>query len=130
MVLINLLAIASAALYFFKQISPLAFLIMSFLWFILMIMYWFILPQVIFRQSATFKDSFRAVLGKEQFAIENDRGHKSWDWSAFSTWMESPHFFHLYFTPQSFFIIPKESFEGEEAQEARKILKDKIHKPN
>jgi YcxB-like protein len=128
MVLINLLAIAAAALYFFKQISPLAFLIMSFLWFFLMIMYWFVLPQIIYRQSATFKDSFRAVLGKEQFAIENDRGHKSWDWNNFATWMESPHFFHLYFNPRSFFIIPKDAFEGDEEQEARKILADKIKK--
>ncbi len=128
MVLINLLAIASAALYFFKKISPLAFLIMSFLWFFLMIMYWFILPQIIYKQSATFKDSFRAVLGKEQFAIENQRGHKGWDWSSFSTWMESPHFFHLYFNARSFFIIPKEAFEGEDEQKARKMLAEKIKK--
>ncbi len=128
MVLINLLAIGSAALYFFKQISPLAFLIMSFLWFLLMIMYWFVLPQVIYKQSATFKDSFRAVLGKEQFAIENNNGHKSWDWSSFTTWMESPHFFHLYFNSRSFFIIPKNAFEGDEELEARKILVEKIKK--
>ncbi len=128
MILINLLAVASAALYFFKKISPLAFLIMSFLWFFLMIMYWFILPQIIYKQSATFKDSFRAVLGKEQFAIENQRGHKSWDWSTFSTWMESPHFFHLYFNARSFFIIPKDAFEGKEEQQARKVLSEKIKK--
>jgi YcxB-like protein len=126
MVLINLLAIGSAALYFFKQISPLAFLIMSFLWFFLMILYWFVLPQVIYKQSATFKDSFTAILGKEEFAIENEKGHKGWEWKNFSTWMESPHFFHLYFNPRSFFIIPKEAFEGDDESEARKILSSKI----
>jgi YcxB-like protein len=128
MVLINLLAAASAILYFTKLISPLAFLIMSFLWFFFMVMYWFALPQIIYRQSATFKDSFRAVLGREQFAIENDRGHKGWDWSTFSTWMESPHFFHLYFNTRSFFIIPKDAFEGDEEHEARKIFADRIKK--
>ena len=127
MVVVNVFAIVSAALFFFKKISPLAFLISSSLWFFLMIIFWFVLPQIIYRQSATFKDSFRAVLGREQFAIENDRGHKGWDWGDFSTLMESPHFFHLYFNPRSFFIIPKDAF-GEEKHEARKILNAKIKK--
>ncbi|MEJ7609583.1 MAG: YcxB family protein [Ferruginibacter sp.] len=127
MVVINVFAILSAALFFYKKISPLAFLISSMLWFFLMIMFWFILPNIIYRQSATFKDHFRAILGNEQFAIENDRGHKGWDWSSFSYWKESPHFFHLYFNPRSFFIIPKEAF-GEEEHEARKILRAKIRK--
>lgn len=127
MIVVNVFAIASAALFFFKKISPLAFLISSLLWFFLMILFWFMLPQIIYRQSATFKDSFRAVLGREQFAIENSRGHKGWDWPAFSTWMESPYFFHLYFNPRSFFIIPKEAF-GDEEHEARKIFAAKIRK--
>lgn len=125
MVVINVFAIVSAALFFYKKISPLAFLISSMLWFFLMIMFWFILPNIIYRQSATFKDNFRAILGNEQFAIENVRGHKGWDWNSFSTWTESPHFFHLYFNARSFFIIPKIAF-GEEAHEARRILKAKI----
>jgi len=125
MVVVNVFAIASAALFYFRKISPLAFLISSMLWFFLMLMFWFILPQIIYRQSKTFKDSFRAVLGREQFAIENDRGHKGWDWAEFSTWMESPHYFHLYFNPRSFFIIPKNAF-GDEENEARKIFAEKI----
>ena len=127
MVVVNVFAIVSAGLFFYKKISPLAFLISSLLWFFLMILFWFILPQIIYRQSATFKDSFSAVLGREQFAIENNRGHKGWDWSAFSTWIESPHFFHLYFNPTSFFIIPKDAF-GDEVHEARKIFAEKIRK--
>jgi hypothetical protein len=126
MVLVNLFAILSAALFFFKKISPIAFLVSSFLWFFLMILFWFVLPQVIYRQNATFKDGFSTVLGKEQFAIENDRGHRAWDWSTFSTWTESPHFFHLYFNSRSFFIIPKDAFEGDEVHEARKIFIQKI----
>ena len=127
MVVVNIFAIVSAGLFFYKKISPLAFLISSLLWFFLMILFWYMLPQIIYRQSATFKDSFYAVLGREQFAIENTRGHKGWDWSTFSTWIESPHFFHLYFNPTSFFIIPKDAF-GEEVHQARKILADKIKK--
>ncbi len=128
MVLVNVFAISSAALFFFRKISPFAFLISSALWFLMMIVFWFLLPRIIYRQAKTFKDRFRVILGENQFTIENERGGRSWDWTDFSTWMESPHFFHLYFNPRSFFIIPKEAFEGDEEHVARKILTAKIRK--
>ena len=126
MIVVNIFAVVTAALFFFKKISPIAFLISSMLWFVLMILFWYLLPRMIYKKSKTFTDSFRAVLGREQFAIENERGHKGWDWSEFSTFMESPHFFHLYFNPRSFFIIPKDAFEDDDEHEARKILSAKI----
>ena len=128
MIVINVFALLAAGLFFFKVVGPLAFLISSVLWFFVMILFWFMLPRIIYKQSKTFRDSFRAILGNEEFAIENDRGHKGWEWPAFSTWMESPHFFHLYFNPRSFFIIPKDAFEGDEEHEARKIFNAKIKK--
>jgi hypothetical protein len=42
--------------------------------------------------------------------------------------MESPYFFHVYFNPRSFFIIPKDAFEGDDVHAARNILKEKIAK--
>jgi hypothetical protein len=129
MVLVNVFAILSAALFFFKKISPLAFLLSSALWFIMMILFWYLLPNIIYRKSATFKDRFRAVLDQDSFEIENLRGSRAWEWKEFSSWMESPHFFHLYFNPRSFFIVPKEAFEGDEEHEARKIFAAKINNP-
>jgi hypothetical protein len=128
MIFVNVFAILSALLFFFKKISPLAFLISSFLWFLLMIVFWYLLPQVIYRKASTFKDSFRAILSANDFTIENNMGSRGWDWTSFTTWMESPHFFHLYFNSRSFFIIPKDAFEGEDVHEARKILAAKIKK--
>jgi len=128
MVLVNIFAILSAALFFFKKISPFAFLISSSLWFLMMILFWFLLPTIIYKKAQTFKDRFRAILGDTEFTIENERGSRGWEWTAFSTWMESPHFFHLYFNSRSFFIIPKEAFEGDEEHAARKILSAKIKK--
>ena len=128
MIFVNVFAILSALLFFFKKISPLAFLISSFLWFLLMIVFWYLLPQVIYRKASTFKDSFRAILSANDFTIENNRGSRGWDWTSFTTWMESPHFFHLYFNSRSFFIIPKDAFTGEDVHEARKILAAKIKK--
>ncbi len=128
MVLVNIFAILSAALFFFKKISPFAFLISSALWFLMMILFWFLLPTIIYRNAKTFKDRFKTILGDTTFTIENDKGSRSWNWSDFSNWMESPHFFHLYFNSRSFFIIPKEAFEGDDEHAARKILTVKIKK--
>ena len=128
MILVNVFAIISAGLFFFKKIDPLAFLVSSILWFSLMIIFWFLLPQMIYRKADTFKDRLLAILTADEFRIENNRGGRSWPWIEFSTWMESPHFFHLYFNSRSFFIIPKDAFEGDDVYEARKILQEKIVK--
>ena len=128
MIFVNVFAISSAALFFFKQINPLAFLISSLLWFALMLMFWFFLPRMIYKREKTFKDSFRANVSANGFGIENDRGSRDWQWSSFSDWMESPHFFHLYFNPRSFFIVPKDAFEGDDVHEARKIISGGVRK--
>jgi signal transduction histidine kinase len=127
-ILVNVFAIVSAALFFFKKISPLAFLVSSVLWFVLMIVFWFLLPQMIYKKAPTFQDRLQAILTASEFRIENERGGRSWSWSDFSTWMESPYFFHLYFNSRSFFIVPKDAFEDDEVHEARKILREKIAK--
>lgn len=127
-ILVNVFALLSAGLFFFKKISPLAFLVSSLLWFMLMITFWFLLPYMVYRRADTFRDRFRARLSEDEFRIENERGGRSWGWNEFSTWIESPHFFHLYFNSRSFFIVPKEAFEGDQEHEARKLLRDKINK--
>ena len=128
MILVNVFAIVSAGLFFFKKISPLAFLVSSVLWFILMIVFWYSLPRMIYKKSATFLDKFKATLSDSAFTIENERGSRSWDWKDFSSWMESPHFFHLYFDNRSFFIVPKNAFEENDQHKVREILKAKINK--
>jgi len=126
LVLVNVFAIVSAALFFFKIISPIAFLISAVLWFAMMIAFWFMLPIIIYKRSDTFKDKLKTTLGNDFFEIENDRGSRSWEWKEFTDSMESPHFFHLYFDSRSFFIIPKDAFSDDDVNKARKIISIKI----
>ncbi len=126
MILVNVFAILSAALFFIRKISPVAFLISSVLWFCLMITFWYLLPVTIYKKSATFKDRFKATFGKDEFTIENERGSRSWLWKEFTTTMESPHFFHLYFNSRSFFIVPKEAFAEDDLNAVRRMLAMKI----
>lgn len=127
-ILVNVFAIFSAFLFYSKKISPLAFLVSSVLWITLMAAFWFILPYSIYKKAATFKDGFKVSLQDQHLFLENDRGSKSWPWTAFSSIIESPHFFHLYFDTRSFFLIPKSAFEGDNLYEARKFLINKIKK--
>jgi len=127
-ILINVFAIVSAALFFFKKIMPLPFLVSSVLWFAIMIAFWFALPAAIYKRSRTFRDRFRVMMDDSSFTLETDQGSKSWEWNKFSNWMESPLFFHLYFDSRSFFLIPKEAFQGDAEQQARKLIAQHIRK--
>jgi magnesium-transporting ATPase (P-type) len=128
MILVNVFAILSAVLFYSKKVSPLAFLISTVLWIALMVTFWYVLPLIIYKQSGTFKDSFKVNFTEADFVLENERGRKTWPWNSFSTLMESPHFFHLYFNSRSFFIIPKDAFKDDELKTARQLIKMGIKK--
>ena len=126
-ILVNVFAFVSAALFYFKKITPLAFLTGSFLWFMLMITFWFILPGAVYRRAATFKDHFTMKFEDDEFSVGNERGQRSWPWKALSKFIESPKFFHLYFDKRSFFLVPKDGFESTDQVHAlRQLLKQKV----
>jgi hypothetical protein len=127
LIVVNVFAITAAGFYFFEKISAYAFIGSSFLWFALMISFWHILPNIIYSKASTFKDRFKVSFDPQHMFIENEKGGRSWPWKAFSSIIESPHFFHLYFDSRSFFIIPKDAFEADQIPEARKFLKEKIN---
>jgi hypothetical protein len=127
-ILINVFSILSAGLYFYNKISPTAFLLSSALWLLMMFMFWFLLPTIVYKKSPSFKQRLKVSINDDSFILENENGQKRWEWTAFNNWIESPHFFHLYFNATSFFLIPKDCFEGDAEHEARNYFKEKIKK--
>ncbi|MBX3256338.1 MAG: YcxB family protein [Chitinophagaceae bacterium] len=127
-ILVNVFALFAAALFFYKKVTPLAFLISSFLWIFCMLAFFWWLPATIYKRSNTFRDTFNISLEENHFFIDNSRGStKTWAWREFSEMMETPHFFHLYFNPRSFFLLPKDVFrDSDELHEARLLLRNKI----
>lgn len=126
-ILVNVFTLVSAILFYIKKILPLAFLTSSFLWFILMISFWFILPGMVYRRASTFKDHFTMEFKDDVFSVGNERGSRGWPWQALSTFLETPHFFHLYFDNRSFFLVPKDCFESsDEVYTFRQLLKQKV----
>ena len=129
LIFVNVFAIASAVLLYFKIIQPLSFFFFSLLWFILMLVFWRILPAGIYKRSQTFRDEFRMHFDEQDVTLETERGQKAWNWSSFSHFIETPYFFHLYFDPRAFFLVPKDAFDDITAiQEVRQLLRDKIPK--
>lgn len=127
LILVNVFAIGSAILLYFKIIQPISFLMFSVLWFVLMLIIWRLLPQSIYKRSHTFKDHFSMDINEEHVLLITEKGQKAWPWPVFSKFVESPYFFHLYFDARSFFLVPTEAFKDiEEIQEARRLLKSKI----
>lgn len=128
-IVVNVFALLSALLYYFKKITPFAFLVGSAMWFCLMIVFWFLLPGSVYRRTATFKDHFTMSFESNSFSVGNERGSRSWPWDALKKFIETPHFFHLYFDSRSFFLVPKTGFaSSEEVFEMRQLLKEKIKK--
>ena len=128
LILVNVFAIGSAVLLYFKIIQPLSFLMFSILWFVLMLVIWRLLPQSIYRKSRTFQDHFSMELDEEHSCTHYRQGRKGLAMAdVFSKFIESPYFFHLYFDSRSFFLIPTDAFKDiEEKQEARRLMRSKI----
>ncbi|MGB8190890.1 MAG: YcxB family protein [Chitinophagaceae bacterium] len=128
-VVVNVFAIFSAVLFFLKRIQPISFLLFSLLWFLLMLVIWRLLPSGIYKRAHTFKDNFSMNITEQEVVLITERGQKEWHWSDFSSFVESPYFFHLYFDSRSFFLVPKDAFSDlTSLQEARNILRNNIKK--
>ncbi len=128
-IVVNIFALLTAILFYFKKILPLAFLTGSLLWFFLMLSFWYILPVSVYRRAATFRDHFTMHFEENQFSVGNERGSRSWTWNKLSKFIETPHFFHLYFDARSFFLVPKDGLTGtDEVYQLRQMLKQKVRK--
>ena len=129
LILVNVFAIASIALYALGKVSAMAFLTGSFLWIVLMVSFWFILPGIVYRRAVTFKHEFSMNFDVDSFALIHEKGSKSWPWTALKNYLESPHFFHLYFDSRSFFLVPKNGCKDtDEVYELRQLIKSNVKK--
>ena len=128
-ILVHVFALASVTLYALGKITPMALFMGSALWIVLMISFWFILPFMVYRRAITFKHEFSMDFRDDGFTLAHERGSKSWAWTALKSYLESPHFFHLYFDSRSFLLVPKNGCkDSNEVFELRKLIKEKVKK--
>lgn len=125
-IIIIVFDIISAILYFTGKIRPEPFLLGAVIWFFFILSFWYFMPYAVYKRSATFKEDFTIFFQSSYVSLENQRGRVEWEWSKFIRYFESPHFFHLYFSAKSFFLVPKYNLDDEVQQQLRLLLKDHI----
>ena len=129
LILVNVFALASITLYALHKITPVAFLVGSGLWIVLMISFWFIMPGIVYKRAETFRHNFTMHFDANDFTLAHEKGSRTFPWTSLNSFIESPHFFHLYFDSRSFFLVPKSGCrDKDEVFELRQILKEKIRK--
>jgi hypothetical protein len=127
LIIVNLFTILCAVLFYMHKIQPISFLLFSLLWFVLLVTFWTILPLSVYRRSNTFQDRFSMDFNDSEVVLQTERGSQAWDWKDFSTFLETPFFFHLYFNSRAFFLVPKDAFPDlEQLQATRSLLRRKL----
>ncbi len=129
LIVVNIFALISITLYALQKITAVAFLVGSGLWIVLMISFWFIMPGMVYKRAETFQHSFTMHFEENEFILAHERGSRKWPWESLKNFIESPHFFHLYFDSRSFFLVPKSGCrDKDEIFELRQLLKEKVKK--
>ena len=123
MIIVNVYAIITAVLLFMKKIRPEPFLLGSLLWIVLMIFFWYLLPNLFYKKTELFKQKWEFSFNDKEALLLSSIGEASWGWDTVTHYFESPLFFHFYFGPKSFFIIPKSNISMEDQHIIRGILK-------
>lgn len=118
----------SGGLYFAGKIRPEPFLLGAFIWFFFLISFWFLMPGIVYKRSVMFKQQFTIYFQPAYVALENAKGRADWEWNRFINYFESPNFFHLYFSPKSFFLVPKETLNADEQLQLRNLISDHLAK--
>lgn len=118
--------IVSAVLYYQGKIQPQPFLLGSFVWFLFILSFWFIMPNMVYKKSTTFKEEFTIDFEERFVTLHNSKGFMEWNWDIFIKFAESPNFFHLYFSPKSFFLVPKDGLTDEVKYNLRFLLNARI----
>ncbi len=124
MLFVNAYAIVTAALLFYKKIRPELFLLGSFLWIVLMVFFWYLLPWLFYRRTQMFKQDWTFNFNASGASLVSENGRADWTWNEVTRFFESPMFFHFYFAPKSFFILPKEHFSFDDQQIIRGYFKN------
>jgi hypothetical protein len=58
------------------------------------------------------------------FELNHEGKGNAWTWESLQRWKETPFFFHLYFDPRSFWLVPKDALSDEDRVQLRQWLNE------
>lgn len=114
-VILMLMVLFAFAGYWMKIVT-LQMLIWIFLLFIVLVLvFWYILPYSVYRKARTFREPAISLHWTDEgITIGTQRGESSLSWNRFHQVLETKHFFYLYSSNKSFFLIPTHAFANRE----------------
>jgi hypothetical protein len=83
------------------------------------------MPNIFYKKTALFTYNWDFSFDNQKASLHSMQGEAAWNWEEVSHYFESPHFFHIYFGPKTFFLIPNDNMTLEIKQTIRAILKNK-----
>ena len=83
------------------------------------------MPNIFYKKTALFSYTWDFSFDTQKASLQSLQGEAGWNWKELTHYFESPHFFHIYFGPKTFFIIPTDNMSLELQHELRAILKNK-----
>ena len=129
MIAVNVMAVVLFVLFMLGYLSPANYITFSLLWLVLMLCYWFLFPYYTYKTTVMFKHQYMMGFNEDNFSLEHERMGKTWEWKAVDKYMESPHFFYLYFNKKTFLLVPKDGCkDSDEVYALRQLIKGKVKK--
>lgn len=110
-----ILLLATIAGYVFRLVNVSALVGIIAMVLLICCVFWFMLPISIYNKSLTFKENIRLGYNEEGLMIGTAMGERPQSWNSFSQIVETPTFFFLYRDKKSFFLVPVDAFETDEA---------------
>lgn len=128
-ILVNVLAVLLFIFFLLKYLKPANYLTFSLLWIVLMLCFWFLFPYTTYHKTVMFKHEYSMSFSDSGFSLEHGGRGKNWEWHALSGYLETPHFFHLYFNPKTFLLVPKYGCStDDEVHDLRQLIRSKVKK--
>ena len=128
-ILVNVLAILLFILYLLKYLKPANYLTFSLLWVVLMLCFWFLFPYSVYTKTIMFKHEYGMTFTDEKFSLDHESRSKFWEWKSLKNYLESPHFFHLYFDAKTFLLVPKDGCkDSDEVHQLRQLIQAHVKK--
>ena len=79
MVIVNIYAITTAILLYYKKIRPELFLLGSVLWIVLMLLFWYILPWWFYKKTQLFRYDWQFSYDHQGASLVCDHGEAAWN---------------------------------------------------
>ena len=87
---------------------------------------YFFSPAKSFNRDSRLKEERTLTFFEDKIILKIGKDTISVKWKQYSRFLENSEFFLLYFAPESFLIVPKRAFNGDDNEKFQKLISSKL----